>query len=47
MMATVQHVLVDDLAKCEELKAQIATDGLDTFADVAREHSSCACLVLH
>lgn len=42
-----QHVLVDDRAKCEALKAQIATDGIETFGEVAKEHSSCALFAPH
>ena len=37
--ASARHILVDDEAKCQELKQQIA-DGAD-FAAVAKENSSC------
>ena len=38
---------MDDRAKCEALKAQIATDGIETFGEVAKEHSSCALFAPH
>lgn len=38
-LATARHILVDDEAKCNELKAQIEA-GAD-FADVAKQHSNC------
>lgn len=37
--ATARHILVNDEAKCEALKAEI--EGGRDFAEVAREHSSC------
>ena len=37
--AAARHILVDDEAKCLDLKKQIE-DGAD-FADLAKEHSSC------
>lgn len=37
--AAARHILVDDEAKCLELKKQIE-EGAD-FADVAKEHSGC------
>jgi len=38
-VATARHILVDDEAKCNELKAQIEA-GAD-FADVAKQNSNC------
>jgi len=38
-LATARHILVDDEAKCNELKAQIEA-GAD-FADVAKQNSNC------
>jgi len=37
--ASARHILVSDLALCEQLKADIE-NGAD-FADVARQHSTC------
>lgn len=37
--ASARHILVDDEAKCEELKKEI--EGGRDFAEVAKEHSSC------
>lgn len=37
--ATARHILVDNEARCEELKQQIES-GTD-FADVAKAHSTC------
>ncbi|MCE8015574.1 peptidylprolyl isomerase [Halomonas sp. MCCC 1A17488] len=37
--ATARHILVNDEAKCEALKAEI--EGGRDFADAAREHSTC------
>jgi peptidyl-prolyl cis-trans isomerase C len=37
--ASARHILVEDEAKCEELKKEI--EGGRDFADVAKEHSSC------
>ena len=37
--ASARHILVDNEAKCNELKAEI--EGGRDFAEVAREHSSC------
>jgi peptidyl-prolyl cis-trans isomerase C len=38
--ASARHILVDTEAQCQELKNQIE-EGAD-FAELAREHSSCA-----
>ena len=38
-LATARHILVDDEAKCNELKAQIEA-GAD-FADIAKQNSNC------
>ncbi len=37
--ASARHILVEDEAECESLKAQIEA-GAD-FADIAKEHSKC------
>ena len=40
MTATAKHILVEDEAKCQELKDKI-TSGEATFEEVARDNSSC------
>ena len=37
--AQARHILVEDEARCNELKTKIV--GGEDFADVAREHSTC------
>lgn len=37
--ATARHILVDNEAKCEEIKTEI--EGGASFADMAKQHSSC------
>ena len=37
--ATARHILVDSQEKCEELKSEI--EGGSSFADVAKQHSTC------